>query len=444
VRAQGGPLNWRRLRSPYQAPTMAMCAQPGTMPAPMPMTMPAPVTGGELPPGQSLTGKVKAWMEDKGFGFITPDIGGPDVFVHRNQLVDGQTLVNGSGVVFECRLDPARGKYAATTCSGASGTPQQQQGGQQDAQKGQRNIALQDNLFVAGLPLDTTEDSLKVVFGQYGQVQQCKVLPDQVGRPDKAALVRFVSHQQARWIVENLNGNIPVGMSSPVTVRFAGDRPEKGAGKGAPMGKGGNGMPDNRYSPYGAPGAAGSLWTSMDGGWASMDGSPAATPTASAFTQLLPGLMQNPQLLQGLQQLQSVGPNGGVDFGFGAGNPAAGMGLAMSGPAGEACMAGMQQPGAQLTLDGLGQPIAAQQPMAQAVIQQQMPAQPVAAAQPFAAQQLGTQPLAQPLEMGSMPQQQAVGLPDASVQGAPLQGAPLQGAVPVADDQWKEAMDPAS
>merc|ERR1719266_2699573 len=79
----------------------------------------------ELPPATPLPGKVKAWMEDKGFGFITPDNGGPDVFVHRNQLAYGQNLMTGAQVIFECRLNVNRGKYEATTCSGAQGVPNQ-------------------------------------------------------------------------------------------------------------------------------------------------------------------------------------------------------------------------------------------------------------------------------------------------------------------------------
>merc|ERR1719277_2912705 len=85
--------------------------------------VPSQTTGAELPQGQLMTGMVKAWIEEKGFGFVTPSTGGPDVFVHRNQLTDGQALVQGSTVTFECRFNVQRAKYEATTCSGASATP---------------------------------------------------------------------------------------------------------------------------------------------------------------------------------------------------------------------------------------------------------------------------------------------------------------------------------
>mmetsp|Transcript_62945 Transcript_62945/g.149975 ORF Transcript_62945/g.149975 Transcript_62945/m.149975 type:complete len:223 (-) Transcript_62945:127-795(-) len=78
---------------------------------------------GELPANTPIPGKVKAWMEEKGFGFVTPDNGGPDIFVHRNQLSDGQSLAAGAAVVVECRLNVQRGKYEATTCSGAMPAP---------------------------------------------------------------------------------------------------------------------------------------------------------------------------------------------------------------------------------------------------------------------------------------------------------------------------------
>jgi CspA family cold shock protein len=49
---------------------------------------------------QMKTGTVKFFNNAKGFGFITPDEGGKDVFVHINDL-GGTALQEGSKVQFE-------------------------------------------------------------------------------------------------------------------------------------------------------------------------------------------------------------------------------------------------------------------------------------------------------------------------------------------------------
>jgi CspA family cold shock protein len=60
------------------------------------------------------TGKVKFFNGQKGFGFIQPDEGGPDVFVHISALERAGigNLVEGQKVKFEVITD--RGKKAAS------------------------------------------------------------------------------------------------------------------------------------------------------------------------------------------------------------------------------------------------------------------------------------------------------------------------------------------
>ena len=65
-------------------------------------------------------GRVKAWIEARGMGFITPEDGSADVFVHRSNLLDGDTLVVGAQVVFEAGFDMQKGKPIAKATSDSS------------------------------------------------------------------------------------------------------------------------------------------------------------------------------------------------------------------------------------------------------------------------------------------------------------------------------------
>ena len=49
-------------------------------------------------------GTVKFFNESKGFGFITPDEGGKDVFVHANGLID--EINEGDKVSFDVEESP--------------------------------------------------------------------------------------------------------------------------------------------------------------------------------------------------------------------------------------------------------------------------------------------------------------------------------------------------
>jgi len=82
-------------------------------------------TAGFEKPAQtgSQGGTVKAWQEKGGYGFLTPENGGPDVFCHSSCLTQGTTTLHvGETVVFDLQMDEKKGKYLAVSCySTASG-----------------------------------------------------------------------------------------------------------------------------------------------------------------------------------------------------------------------------------------------------------------------------------------------------------------------------------
>lgn len=61
------------------------------------------------------TGTVKWFDANKGYGFIAPDEGGPDVFVHATAVERAgiRSLSEGQKVSYEAQRDPKRGKISA-------------------------------------------------------------------------------------------------------------------------------------------------------------------------------------------------------------------------------------------------------------------------------------------------------------------------------------------
>jgi CspA family cold shock protein len=68
------------------------------------------------------TGTVKWFSDQKGFGFIQPDNGGGDVFVHISAVEKAgmRTLVEGQKISFEEQRDPKKGKTSAVNLKEAA------------------------------------------------------------------------------------------------------------------------------------------------------------------------------------------------------------------------------------------------------------------------------------------------------------------------------------
>jgi len=80
------------------------------------------------------------------------------------------------------------------------------------------DVPGQDSVHVKGLPQNISDERVRSVFSSYGQVAQVKVARFADGC---SALLKMGNGEMAKWLVENLNGHIPQGLSSPVAVSFA-------------------------------------------------------------------------------------------------------------------------------------------------------------------------------------------------------------------------------
>mmetsp|Transcript_81705 Transcript_81705/g.206300 ORF Transcript_81705/g.206300 Transcript_81705/m.206300 type:complete len:110 (-) Transcript_81705:90-419(-) len=99
-----------------------------------------------------------------------------------------------------------------------------------------------DNVWIGDLPPDLTTERLMAVFTAYGNITSARVnTPTQPGRK-ASALIRFATVDEATWVVQNLQGNMPEGLFEPIQCKFAstGSR-DKGGGKGGGATAGGAG-----------------------------------------------------------------------------------------------------------------------------------------------------------------------------------------------------------
>lgn len=110
-----------------------------------------------------------------------------------------------------------------------------------------------DNLYITGLPPNIDVESVRQLFGQYGTVVQCKVLPAPNENAPRHALVRFTSADEAAAVKKNLAGYALEGVNEPLVVEFA-IKKEYYSG-GNEYGKAGKGSWDAGQADWGGKGA---------------------------------------------------------------------------------------------------------------------------------------------------------------------------------------------
>jgi len=74
-------------------------------------------------------------------------------------------------------------------------------------------------LHVTGLTKGISEDQVKEMFSTYGAVKSVGLLPDKADKPDAAAIVSMESAEQAKWIIDNVDGKIPEGSTNPLIIK---------------------------------------------------------------------------------------------------------------------------------------------------------------------------------------------------------------------------------
>eukprot|EP00434_Breviolum_minutum_P031486 symbB.v1.2.027846.t1/scaffold2885.1/size67989/4 len=92
------------------------------------------------------------------------------------------------------------------------------------------------NIYIADLPAGIDVNTVQTIFSEYGTIVQCKikVMPGNAPGRKTAAMVQFSTIDEAKWIKDNLDGNIPQGLREPVIVKYA-DTPEIKAAKAMGM-----------------------------------------------------------------------------------------------------------------------------------------------------------------------------------------------------------------
>ncbi|MBI4655632.1 MAG: RNA-binding protein [Elusimicrobia bacterium] len=103
-------------------------------------------------------------------------------------------------------------------------------------------------LYVGGLPFSTTEEELKSIFSQHGQVSSAKIITDKyTGQSRGFGFVEMPNDDEANAAIQKMNGSdvggrkCTVNEARPMEKSQRFDRGDRGGHGGYGKGKGGRG-----------------------------------------------------------------------------------------------------------------------------------------------------------------------------------------------------------
>merc|ERR1719230_1750766 len=77
-----------------------------------------------------------------------------------------------------------------------------------------------DKIFIGDINPTLTEQTVKEVFNAFGNVSDFRYIAPKMPGAKAACIIKFGTVDEAKWIVENVNGNVPAGMQEPVVVKY--------------------------------------------------------------------------------------------------------------------------------------------------------------------------------------------------------------------------------
>lgn len=133
------------------------------------------------------------------------------------------------------------------------------------------NQATVDKMFLGGMKDDTTEEQIREVFGEYGEIKQVELINDKnTGKIKGFCFITFDDYDSVDKAV--LKKRVPLnGRKVEVKKAISKDQMNMGGpmgrGMGIPMGRGGRGDFNNYGGGYGGPGYNNFGYNSFGGGY---------------------------------------------------------------------------------------------------------------------------------------------------------------------------------